>query len=97
MRTYIRQFYLNGSLMKYAIGKCEIECETYDNTLKAYVGSEISDSLTNFIRGSIVIPIEGSYDAYNAGALIVSMQGNWIHVQSTVATKAHVKCLMLYI
>ena len=88
---------LNGSLIHYVIGECDIECKTYDNTVKAYVGGKTVDFLSNFKNNSTVVPLEGSTGGYSNGVVTVSIHdGNWIRVQSNVSTVAHVRCLMLY-
>ena len=88
----------NGSLIHYVVGECDIDCKTYDDFLKAYVGGKTVDSLSNFISGSIVVPLEGSTGGYAAGVVEVSIHGgNRIRIQSNVATVAHVRCLMLYL
>lgn len=89
---------LNGSLIHCVVGECDIDCKTYDDLLKAYVGGTTVDYLSNFISGSIVAPLEGSVSGYEAGVVVTSINnGNWIRVQSNVATVAHVRCLMLYL
>lgn len=89
---------LNGSLIHYAVGECDIDCKTYDDTMKAYVGGTSVDYLSNFISGSIIVPLEGSTRDYVLGVVEVSIHGgNWLRVQSNVATVAHVRCLMLYL
>lgn len=89
---------LNGSLIHYVVGECDVNCETYDNTMKAYVGGTTVDYLSNFISGSIIVPLEGSARDYVVGVVEVSIHGgNWIRIQSNVATVAHVRCLMLYL
>ena len=91
-------FSLNGSLIHYVVGECDVNCETYDNTMKAYVGGTTVDYLSNFISGSIIVPLEGSTRDYAVGVVEVSIHGgNWIRIQSNVATVAHVRCLMLYL
>ena len=91
-------FSLNGSLIHCVVGECDIDCKTYDDLLKAYVGGKTVDFLSNFISGSIVVPLEGSTVGYEAGVVATSIHnGNWIRIQSNVATVAHVRCLMLYL
>ena len=95
---FVRYFFLNGSLIHYVVGECYGNCETYDNTMKAYVGGTTVDYLSNFISGSIIVPLEGSTRDYAVGVVEVSIHGgNWIRIQSNVATVAHVRCLMLYL
>ena len=92
------EYLLNGSLIHYVVGECDVNCETYDNTMKAYVGGTTVDNLSNFISGSIIVPFEGSTRYYAVGVVEVSIHGgNWIRIQSNVATVAHVRCLMLYL
>lgn len=89
---------INGSLIHYAVGECDIDCKTYDDTMKAYVGGITVNFLSNFISGSIVVPLEGSTGDHDVGVVEVSIHGgNWIRIQSNVATVAHVRCLMLYL
>ena len=89
---------INGSLIHCVVGECDIDCKTYDDLLKAYVGGSTVDLLSNFISGSIVVPLEGSTGGYAAGVVEVSIHGgDRIRIQSSVATVAHVRCLMLYL
>ena len=92
------EYLLNGSLIHCVVWECDIDCKTYDDILKAYVGGKTVDLLSNFISGSIVVPLEGSVGGYEAGVVVTSIHnGNWIRVQYNVSTVAHVRCLMLYL
>ena len=85
-----------GLPLKMAIGSCNVDCKTYDSFLKAYVGGATIDTLSNFVNGCIVVPIQARTQFYEPGVVSITVNSdNWIRVQCGVETVAEVCCLII--
>lgn len=78
------------------VGSCNVDCKTYDSFLKAYVGGATIDTLSNFVNGCIVVPIQARTQYYEPGVVSITVNSdNWIRVQCDTETVAEVRCLLI--
>lgn len=85
-----------GLPLKMVVGSCNVDCKTYDSFLKAYVGGATIDTLSNFVNGCIVVPIQARTQYYEPGVVSITVNSdNWIRVQCDTETVAEVRCLLI--
>ena len=85
-----------GLPLKMVVGSCNVDCKTYDSFLKAYVGGATIDTLSNFVNGCIVVPIQARTQYYEPGDVSITVNSdNWIRVQCDAETVAEVRCLLI--
>lgn len=85
-----------GLPLKMVVGSCNVDCKTYDSFLKAYVGGATIDTLSNFVNGCIVVPIQARTQYYEPGVVSITVNSdNWIRVQCDAETVAEVRCLLI--